>query len=115
MEVDFLTAVITERDERKRRYMLAFREVLKHGDLTRDEKEKFDRIDKQVIALTKECREKEIKLVPLSAANHDEYVTEMVDLVDYEAKTFSKFTGQLRQLLHQIKERRKRSLRGLDR
>jgi uncharacterized protein YifE (UPF0438 family) len=115
MEADFLAAVITERDERKRRYMLTYREVLKHGDITIDEQEKLDQIDKQMLALNKECREKEIKLEPMCAANHDEYVVEMVDLVDREAKTFSDLTGQLRQLLREIKSRRAKALSGLDR
>jgi hypothetical protein len=49
MEIDFLEAPRKERDEQKRRYMMAYRDALTLGDLRPAEQEEFNKItDKYV-------------------------------------------------------------------
>jgi hypothetical protein len=106
MEIDFLDATKAERDEQKKRYCKVYEEMLKLGNLRPGQQEEFDQITKAVRDLTEECRAKEAELEPLRAANTEEYVSEMVELCDREAKTFSELTGKLRKLVRKVKLKR---------
>jgi hypothetical protein len=50
------------------------------------------------------------RLRTLAFSEPEEYVTEMVELCDYEAKTFSRITGDLRKLIRKVNLRRGKSL-----
>ena len=105
--IDALDAIRAERDEQKRRYMLTLRAALQLGGLNRaSEQEELDRIEQAVRDLTKECRKKEAQLEPLRLKDHEEYVLEMVELCDKEAKAFSQLTNDLRELVREVNLRR---------
>lgn len=105
-EIDVLDAVKAERDEQRRRYLLTFRDTLMLGNLDPSDQDEFDRIEKAVRDLTEKCRQKETALGPLCSQDYNEYVSEMVELVDQEAKAFARLTNDLRKLVHEIGLRR---------
>jgi hypothetical protein len=117
--IDLLDAVKAELDEQRKRYMAAYLDALGLGDLSRtDEKEEFDRIEKGFHDLREKCRKKENEIEPLREQNKEEYVSQMVELCDEEAKAFSKLTGDLKALVHEVNLRRASmslSNMGLDR
>ena len=106
MEIDFLDSIKAERDEQKKQFGITLREAIKLGDLSGTDAEQFDQIEKEVGELNKECRAKAAELDTLRTTDKDEYVSQMADLCDYEAKAFSKLTGRLRALVQEIKLRR---------
>jgi hypothetical protein len=110
--IEPLDAIRAELEEQKRRYLITFKEALQLGSLKAPEREEFDRLEKAVAKLTEECRRKETQLEPLRLTDHDEYVLEMSDLCDYEAKVFAQLTGELSKLVREIRLQRAKSLSG---
>lgn len=104
--IDLLDGVKAQRDEQRRRYLIAYGEALKLGNLAGTEQEEFERIDKKFRDLFERSKKKETKLEPLREQNQEEYVAQMVELCDEEAKVYSTLTGELRKLVHEVGLRR---------
>ena len=106
MEIDFLDAAKAERDEQRRRYLIAVGEAIALGNLADAQQGEFDRIEKKIRELTAKCREKETAIEGLRTQDHEEYVSQMVELCDEEAKAYSILTGELRRLVQEVRLRR---------
>jgi hypothetical protein len=109
-EINVLDAVKAERDAQRQRNLRALMEVLHFGKLTSTEQAEFDRIEKAVKDLLRTSNEKENQLQPLAAENHDEFVCELIDVCDQEAKAFANLTDQLNTLARSIRMRQGKSL-----
>jgi hypothetical protein len=105
MAIDFLDGVKAEREEQRKRYLRAFREALKLSGLNASEKAEFDRLEKAVDTLVTKSNKKEAEIQPLASEDHDEYVSEMVELCDQEAKTFVQITADLNKLVRAVRVR----------
>ncbi len=105
--IDLLDAVKAERDHQRKRFMSAYADALRLGQLSRsDDKEEFERIDREFQALIEKSKKTEKEIELLRGHNEEEYVSQMVDLCDEEAKAFSVLTGDLKKWTHEVGLRR---------
>jgi hypothetical protein len=103
--INALDAIRAERDEQKKRYLLAWSQMYDLADLDTSDQQELERIERAVRNLTTECEEKEAALESLRLKDRDEYVFEMSELCDYEAKTFARLTEELVKLLRRVRLR----------
>lgn len=63
--------------------------------------ERYSNIKLQIETLNAKCLKRELEIAALAHTDREQYVAEMVELVDYESKEFSRLISTLRELIRE--------------